>query len=63
MPPLTCTIESAFHEYGIWHLRASVITTDAEGEIIANRSGTNQIEGAADMTQADLEAAVIALYE
>jgi hypothetical protein len=57
-----CTIETASHQDGIWHVRASVVTTDAEGNEIANRFGTNQIEGSADMTDAALSSAVLALY-
>ena len=61
-PTSTCTIESAHHENGIWYLRTSVTTKNAEGEVIADRSGTNQIEGPANMTDAALKAAVLALY-
>lgn len=63
MTASTCTIESATHENGIWHLRASVVTLDNKGKVIATRSGTNQIEGDVDMTDAALSAAVLALYD
>lgn len=63
-PALTtvCTLDSAYHENGIWYLRATVVTKNAEGAEIANRSGTNQIEGPADMTDAALKAAILNLY-
>jgi hypothetical protein len=55
-PASTCTLETAHHEDGIWHLRTVVITPQG------TRSGTHSIEGDVDMTDAALSAAVLALY-
>lgn len=55
-PTSTCTLESAHHENGTWHLRTVVITHNG------TRSGTHSIEGGVNMTDAAIKAAVLALY-
>lgn len=56
-PTSSCEIETAFHQDQIWYVRATIITPQG------TRSGPHQIEGSADMTDAALSAAVLALYE
>lgn len=56
-PTSSCEIETAFHQDGIWYVRATIVTPQG------TRSGPHQVEGDVDMTDAALFAAVLALYE
>ena len=58
-----CNIETAIYVEGIWHVRATVVTTDEDDNVVATRSGTHQVELEDTATIEDVEDAILALYE